>query len=106
MSSTPDVQLGIDITDDNILERANKIVKQRGEDYGHPLDDFRRIAQMWSALLGKDIGPDDVAKCMICVKLSRLVETPDHQDSRDDIAGYAWCLDEIITAMQAREREA
>jgi len=30
-----------------------------------------------------------VYACMIAVKLSRLIETPDHEDSWIDICGYA-----------------
>jgi len=79
----------------NVLERANGIVKERGGSYGTPYADFKRTAMIWSAILGIDVKPDQVAKCMIGVKLSRLSETPDHQDSIDDIAGYTWCLDEV-----------
>lgn len=85
---------------ENVLERANQIVKNRGENYGHPFDDFNKTALMWSAILGVKVTPDQVAKCMICVKLSRLSETPDHQDSIDDLAGYTWCLDEVTKKMK------
>ena len=81
---------------ENVLERANSIVKQRGESYGHPYDDFSRTAMIWSAILGITVTADQVAKCMIGLKLSRLSETPDHQDSIDDVTGYSWCLDEVV----------
>jgi hypothetical protein len=80
----------------NVLERANDIVQQRGESYGHPHDDFTKTAMIWSAILGIEVRPDQVALCMMGVKMSRLAETPDHQDSVDDIAGYTWCLDEVL----------
>lgn len=80
----------------NVLERANDIVKQRGESYGHPYDDFKKTAMIWSAILGIKVRPDQVALCMMGVKMSRLVETPHHQDSIDDIGGYTWCLDEVV----------
>ncbi len=84
----------------NVLEKANGIVQQRGESYGHPYEDFSRTAKMWSAILGVEITPDQCVKCMIAVKLSRLSETPQHQDSVDDLAGYTWCLDEILKVMR------
>ena len=37
----------------------------------------------------KDITVEQVYACMIAVKLSRLIETPDHEDSWIDICGYA-----------------
>jgi hypothetical protein len=32
---------------------------------------------------------DEVILCMIAVKMSRLIKTPEHEDSWVDIAGYA-----------------
>lgn len=61
---------------------------------------------MWSALFGKYLKegvrftPQDVAKAMICVKLSRLMHGS-KRDSWVDIAGYAetgdW-VDEVLKA--------
>lgn len=84
----------------NVLERANEIVQERGKSYGHPYDDFTRTAKLWSAILGVEVTADQVIKCMICVKLSRLSATPHHQDSIDDVAGYDWCLDEVVKVMR------
>lgn len=86
--------------DKNVLERANDIVQERGKSYGHPFDDFCKTAMIWSAILGIDVTPDQVAKCMIGLKLSRLSATPDHQDSIDDIVGYGWTLDEVNKKMK------
>lgn len=62
---------------------------ERGKVYGHPLDNFQRIARMQAEL--KDCADPAVRHAleMICVKMARLVETPDHLDSVIDIAGYA-----------------
>lgn len=35
------------------------------------------------------IEPNEIPLLMVCVKLSRLVNTPNHVDSLTDIAGYA-----------------
>jgi len=72
----------------------------RHASYGEPLDDMGRTAQLWSALLGVDVTAEQVAMCMICVKLSRLA----HQmkaDSVVDICGYA---ETIFRMQQERER--
>ena len=81
---------------ENVLKRANDVVAERGKVYGHPLKDFRRIALIWSGILGITVTPDRVAMCMMGVKMSRLVETPGHADSILDIAGYTWCLEQCF----------
>jgi hypothetical protein len=43
---------------------------------------------MWSVLLGKEVTVRQVYQCMVAVKLCRLIETPDHEDSWIDICGY------------------
>lgn len=71
------------------LERAYEIVHgDRGGVYGHPFDDFARQGKIWEAILGIPVTPEQVALCMIGVKISRLVNTPGHPDSQVDVAGY------------------
>lgn len=77
---------------ESILAEADRIVSHdRGLDYGHPSSDFGRTAKMWAAILGIPyVSPEQVALCMIAVKISREV----HRHKRDnlmDIAGYAKC---------------
>jgi len=40
-------------------------------------------------LLDTDVTPEQVALCMIAVKQARLMETSNHNDSWQDILGYA-----------------
>lgn len=82
-----------------LIEAESLVHGDRNESYGHPLDDFRRTAKMWSAILGIEVRPEQVGLCMIAVKLSREC----HAHKRDnlvDIAGYAetvqWASDERI----------
>lgn len=79
----------------SVLEKAQAIVAERGKTYGTPINDFTRLAKLWSAILGTPITAEQTIRCMIAVKLSRLSETPGHEDSILDIAGYAWVLDEV-----------
>lgn len=72
------------------------LVKDRGETYGHPAKNFQRIAELWSTVLSDKLAqpltPQDVALCMLEVKISRLVESPFHTDSIVDVCGFADCL--------------
>ena len=80
-----------DTSQQNILEQAYKLTtNDRQRTYGHPSEDFARTAKMWEAILGVKVTPIQVAYCMICVKLSRLVNKFKY-DSLLDIAGYANC---------------
>lgn len=79
----------------SILPEAEGLVHgDRNVAYGAPVEDFTRTAAMWTALFGaylkpgEAFKPEDVAKAMICVKLSRLMNA-NKRDSWVDIAGYA-----------------
>lgn len=79
-----------DVPKETICQEADRIVSEdRMNQYGHPADDFKRIATIWGVILGKeDIRPEQVAMCMIGTKLSRMC----HDISRDsltDTCGYA-----------------
>ena len=55
------------------------------------VQDFARIAQIWSAILDITVSAEQVGLCMIGVKISR--ETHQHKsDNLVDIAGYAQTL--------------
>lgn len=83
---------------ESILAEAQKVVHGDRQDvYGHPYEDFSYIARMWSAYIEKkyrmgfSLSSQDVPNMMIMVKLARLANSPDHRDSKIDIAGYAEC---------------
>jgi len=81
-----------------LLQKTVDVVKQRGESYGSMLDNHTRIAKLWSVLLDTDVTPEQVALCMIAVKQARLMETPNHTDSVQDILGYALVYHECADA--------
>lgn len=98
---------GGNMTRKEILERAEFITNgDRDKQYGQPEDNFNTVAALWSAYLGDDIGPEDVAIMMILFKIARL-KGGFYQpaDSWIDIAGYAACGGEIAARYTQTEKE-
>jgi len=72
------------------FDRAAKgITQQRGQTYGHPVDDFHRVSLIKEAVADCQNREIRHALEMIGVKMARLVTSPDHLDTIVDIAGYA-----------------
>jgi hypothetical protein len=93
----------------DLLSRAQKIVEERGQDYGEVRENHQRIADIWSVILGTTVEPEQVALCMAGTKIARLIQTPTHTDSWLDLAGYAAvgseCIKQSVTAsMQDSQR--
>jgi len=81
-----------------ILKDAEFLINNdREKDYGHPKINHGRIADLWSVVLERKIEPHEVALCMALVKISRLVQTPDHEDSYVDGAAYIAIAGELAT---------
>ena len=85
-----------------LLQRANELIGgDRQRDYGNKLQNFSQIAMLWQGTLATklqasaQITAEDVALCMMQVKIARLAKSPDHQDSILDIAGYAGCYEAV-----------
>lgn len=85
-----------------VLEEASTIVfGDRQDDYGDTARSFLRIARLWSVVLEHEVSAEDVALCLIQLKVARSVnqhhadgagEGLIKRDSIVDIAGYAQCL--------------
>jgi hypothetical protein len=84
----------------DLLTLADELVNgDRNNQYGDPIQDFARTADMWTAYLsgvaeregGVIIQPSDVAAMMGLLKISRIAWSPNKQDSWADLAGYAAC---------------
>ncbi len=83
---------------ESILEEAQRLIfGDRRMDYGHPLDDYTRTANMFNAafadLLKRPFQPEELMIVMIIVKLSRFRNEP-KRDSTVDGAGYFGCIGE------------
>ena len=83
----------------NILVEANKIIYgDREKTYGHPSVNLERIAKYWDLYLNnrtvdygeppKPLTIQDVCQMMVLLKLARLQNNPDHEDSLIDSVGY------------------
>ena len=79
----------------SILGHTAKVLEERRDDYGDPVEQFRAIADRWSITLGTPITPSQVALCMIDLKLARLAYDPGHVDSIVDVIGYSALLREV-----------
>lgn len=85
-----------------LLEAQGLVHGDRGTDYGHPLDDFTRTAQMWSAIIGYPVSAEKVGLCMCAVKISRQCNRP-KRDNLVDLAGYAETVSMVIAEKLRRE---
>jgi len=76
-----------------IIHEAIK-VKERGADYGDPWINHRRIADLMNVVFetkikpGQWFTPQDAAMFATLQKIGRLIESPDHVDSKEDIINY------------------
>lgn len=78
------------------IAAATQVVKERGEAYGHPSDDFARASAIEAVVMQC---PDPELRHVLLLlgtKLARLVHSPQHEDSWIDIAGYALTAGMVI----------
>jgi hypothetical protein len=87
-------------TTEKLFSEVVDILHSRGTQYGHPISNHKRIAELWSAYLGYPIQPNEVAMCMCLVKISRQAEDPRVADNYKDALGYIAIAQTITDAMQ------
>ena len=78
------------MTNETVIEEAARLTTQDRQDtYGHPADDFAKVALMTVPIMESDIDPKlKHALYMVQVKIARLLNTPEHRDSIVDGIGY------------------
>ena len=85
----------------SVLAEAEEIINgQRRVDYGDVLPSFTTIGKLWAPVLGVDVSAEQVALCMIGLKIARAMNGF-HRDNLVDIAGYAGCLEKIADERNA-----
>lgn len=74
-------------------QEVHKVLNERRKAYGRAGESFGRIAVLWSDVLGYTVTPQQVASCMIMLKVARLLaptsDSSHDEDSVLDIKGYA-----------------
>jgi len=76
----------------------------RQDAYGHPFDDFSRTAIGWKMMTGHTFTAEEVALCLIQVKLSREVNAH-KRDNLVDVCGYVKTLDMVTNEREKRAIE-
>lgn len=74
------------------LDDAGHTLFDRGIEYGDPRHNFLRIYKVCKALGIQLRDPSDLALIAIATKLSRMLESPEREDSYLDLIGYAAIL--------------
>ena len=83
----------------DVLERAEQVVlvdRQKEYNQVSKTEMHSRIAEAWSATLGRMVTPHEVALCMVQLKVIRAACQPGHEDSYVDMVGYASIAAEIM----------
>ena len=85
----------VSIDPKDLAEYASRLVfNDRNEDYGHPLDNLDRASKIWSVILKIPISAEQVALCMVGMKMAREIGNPKLDNAADGI-GYWLTLAEI-----------
>ena len=73
----------------DILTTAEQLINgDRARNYGDAATNFQRIADLWTPILGVTVTSEQVALCLTQLKIARLIQSPTHEDSWVDAAGY------------------
>lgn len=81
---------------EKMLDEASRLIYgARQKDYGPARKNFDDIAAIWTVVLGVHVSGEQVALCMIGLKMARLAKSIHHRDSWVDIAGYVGCKDKM-----------
>lgn len=82
---------------DILIEAHGLITGPRQDTYGHPADDYAKVADIYFGLTGVRLSVEEAILFMVAVKLARLRTNIEvggwHHDSLVDAIGYLGCLD-------------
>jgi len=81
--------------DKSVLQEAEQLINgERKSQYGHVSASYKRIAQMWGAIIGCSVTPKQALMCMASLKMIR----EDYAHKRDnlvDAAGYIGLVEHL-----------
>lgn len=90
---------------DNVLDEAKHLVYgNRQANYGHPLDNHGRTAQLWSTYLQTNVTPENVCMLNILQKVARSMNEITH-DTIVDVAGYSENVNMILQERKRRDKK-
>ena len=82
---------------EDALRSAQDIVRgDRNEEYGSFEQMMIRTARVWTGILDHEVQPAEVAMCMAGLKLVRMQQNPDKEDSFTDALGYTAMAADIL----------
>ena len=89
-----------------ILLEAHFLVNcDRGQTYGHPSDDYRKVRDILQSLTGISLSVEQAVLFLLAMKIARIrthMESNSfHRDSVVDAAGYLACLAMVIERSRA-----
>ena len=76
-------------------DKTEALLAERGQVYGDAVRTHARIAQVWSGILDTEVTAQQVALCMVGLKLVRASCAPEHEDSYADMHGYTTIAERI-----------
>jgi hypothetical protein len=88
----------VELGKESLLDEAKRLTsRDRQKNYGHPKDNFKRIADLWNSYLTNrqnpetEISTEDVAWMMVLLKIARDLNKPT-RDNLVDAIGYTRTL--------------
>ena len=91
----------------DILKQAtNLTTNDRQKSYGTPYRNHARIARFWSDYLGFEVSSEQVAICMVLLKVARLMEQSGSEaiDTFVDLTAYAAISGELAIIEESRRK--
>ena len=75
--------------DEILLEAANLVSGERADQHGDYIDLHKRVADLWGAYLRRPIRPEEVAFCMVLIKIARNEVGGHNPDDGVDATAYS-----------------
>ena len=92
-----------------LTEAYDLITGDRQNDYDHPLEDYSRTVDIFRAITGITLTPEEGILFMICVKFSRFANELQNglnvPDNLRDAAGYIGCLKMAMEKQRQNESD-